>query len=601
MARRYLGAALGLLLLAGAARAQQVQAREELLPNGMRVLMVERHDSPTVACGWVARVGSVNEAPGITGISHLFEHMMFKGTKTIGTSDYEKDAQILAQQDAVRAQMETEYSLLRAKLRRGEIAGNIYDPANMTPRLKELKGELEKLYAAEKAVIVKDELDSIYTAQGASGINAGTTEDQTFYFVTVPANKLELWFWMESDRLANPVFREFYSERDVVREERRLSTESTPTGKFEEAFEAMFWESSPYSHPVVGWPSDVESITRSQAESYFGRYYAPNNLTAAIVGDLDPVRALDLAQRYFGRIPAAKTPPPEMITDETAQLAEKRFIAEADTNPEVRIRFHAVPFNHSDMFAFQLIGDVLNRRTGRLYKALVEEQKVAVGEPSGAYRPLKYEGYFQLEAEVKDGRRPEEVESGLTVELDRLAKEPVGDHELQKVKNQELANSFRRLQSNFFLMLQLLLYDSDGSWTYINEAPRRVQAVTAADIQRVAQKYFTKENRTVAVYTRKAGGAPEDPELAALPAQARGRVRAQLEQLRALTDRAEVERLVSQIREMAGRVPPERKPALEYLLRKAQEHLDSLPAAPAQGSGDGKTPPAGGKPAGGRG
>ncbi len=596
MARRYLGVALGMLLIAGAAGAQQVQVREEMLPNGLRLLMVERHDSPTVACGWVARVGSVNEPPGITGISHLFEHMMFKGTRTIGTSDFTKDAAVLAQQDAIRGEMEKEYTVLREKVRRGEVKGNIYDPANMTARLKELKGQLEKLYAAEKEVIVKDELDQIYTKEGGSGLNAFTTEDQTVYFITVPSNKLELWFWMESDRLANPVFREFYSERDVVREERRLRTESTPTGKFDEAFEAMFWESSPYSHPVVGWPSDVESISRSQAEAYFATYYAPNNLTAAIVGDFDSGKALDLAKQYFGRIPAAKTPPPEMITDETAQLAEKRFLAEADTNPEVRVRYHAVPFNHADMFALQLILDVLNRRTGRLYKALVEDQKVAAGEPSCSFRPMKYEGYFEVDAEVKDGRKPEEVEAGLVAELDKLAKVQVGEHELQKVKNQELANSFRRLQSNFYLLLQLLIYDSYDTWTFLNEAPKKVQAVTAADIQGVAQRFFTKENRNVETFLRKAGGAPEDPDLAALPADVRGMVKQQLAQIVQMTDRAKLDQAVARMRQMLAKVPAEMKPAFEYLVKKAQDHLDSLPVAPGKGNDAQATPPAGEKP-----
>src|SRR5664280_2315667 len=309
MAKRYLLTALAVLLVAGALGAQQVQVREEVLPNGMKLLLVERHDSPTVSCGWVAKVGSVNEPPGITGISHLFEHMMFKGTKTIGTSDYAKDAEIMAEQDAVRAEMEKEYTLLREKLRRGEISGNIYDPANMTPRLKELRAQLEKLFAAEKQVIVKDELDQIYTKEGGSGLNAFTSEDQTAYFITVPANKLELWFWLESDRLANPVVGDFYSDKVIA-----------------------------------------------------------------------------LAKEYFGRIPRAKTPPPEMITDEMPQIAQKRLEAEADTNPEVEIRFHAVPFDHKDMFAFQLVADLLNRRTGRLYKALVEDEKVAAGEPYGMYR-----------------------------------------------------------------------------------------------------------------------------------------------------------------------------------------------------------------------
>ncbi len=596
MAKRYFLTALAALLVAGALGAQQVKVREEMLPNGTKLLLVERHDSPTVACGWVARVGSVNEPPGITGISHLFEHMMFKGTKTIGTNDYAKDAQVLAEQDAVRAEMEREYTLLREKLRRGEISGNIYDPANMTPRLKELRTHLEKLFAEEKKYIVKDELDQIYTKEGGSGLNAFTTEDQTVYFITVPANKLELWFWLESDRLANPVFREFYSERDVVREERRLRTESTPTGKFDEAANAMFWESSPYSHPVVGWPSDVESISRAQAEAYFATYYAPNNLTVALVGDFDADRAIGLAKLYFDRIPHAKTPPPEMITDEMPQIAQKRLVAEADTNPEVDVRFHAVPFDHKDMFVFQLISDLLNRRTGRLYKALVEGEKVAAGEPYGMYRPMKYEGYFEVGAEVKDGKTPSDVEHALFGQLDALASNPVGEHELQKVKNQELANSYRRLQSNFYLMLQLLLYDSDGDWHFLNDSPAKLQAVTAADIQRVAKATFTRENSDVTTYLRKAGSAPEDPEIAAMPAELRGMVKQQVAQINQLNDRAKLEQALARLQQAAGRVPPAMKPAFDYIMKKAQEHLDSLPPAPPANAAP--APPAADKPKG---
>jgi len=572
------------VLCGGSALAQQVQVREETLANGMKLLMVERHDAPTVTCGWVAKVGSVNEPPGITGISHLFEHMMFKGTKTIGTSDMAKDAEILKAQDAVRAEMEQEYTALRDKQRRGEVSGNIYDPENMTPRLKELKAQLEKLYADEKAVIVKDELDQIYTQAGGSGLNAGTSEDQTFYFVTVPRNKVELWFWMESDRLLNPVFREFYSERDVVREERRLSVESTPTGKFEEEFESMFWQSSPYSHPVVGWPSDVESITRAQAEKYFSTYYAPNNLTAVLVGDIDPDAVLALSRRYLERVPRGAVPPPEMLTAEIPQLAEKRFVAEAETNPEVNVRFHAVPFNHKDFFALQLLADVLNKRTGRLYR-LVEEEQVAVGEPYAFCRPMKYEGYFEIGAEVKEGRQPAEVEAALLAEIDKLKAEPVGDRELQKVKNQELANSFRRLQSNFFLALQLMLYDSDGDWHYLNDSPAKLQAVTAADVQAAAKKYFTKENRNVATYLRKAGSAPEDPELAAFPAQIRGMVKQQVAEIEQLTEASEVQETLAQLQQMAGQVPPAMKPALDYLLKKAQARLETLAAQPKPAQG----------------
>ncbi|MFZ5785457.1 MAG: M16 family metallopeptidase [Acidobacteriota bacterium] len=578
MRKRLAVVAVVALVAAASAVAQQVQVREETLPNGMRLLLVERHDTPTVACGWVARVGSVNEWPGVTGISHLFEHMMFKGTEVIGTRDFARDTEIRARQDAVRAEMEKEFALLRERLRRGEIGGNIYDAANQTPRLAQLKADLEKLYAAEKELIVKDELDQIYTAAGASGLNAGTSEDWTLYFITVPANKVELWFWMESDRLLNPVFREFYSERDVVREERRMAIESTPTGKFEETFEAMFWQASPYSHPVVGWPSDIESITRAQAQDYFGMFYAPNNLTAVVVGDFDPARILALAQRYFGRIPRGAKEPPAMISEEVPQVAEKRFLAEADTNPEVQIRFHAVPWGHKDSYAMQLIGDLLSRRTGRLYTALVEGAEVAVGEPDAYLRPMKYEGFFEVGAEVKEGRSPGDVEAALLAELERLGKEPVSERELQKVKNQELANSYRRLQSNFYLLLQLLIYDANGDWKYINEAPARLQAVTAADIQRVAAKMFVKENRNVAIYTRKASGGAEDPEVAALPERLRGMVRQQLSEFEKEGDPAKLQETLVQLEQTAGQAPPQFKPALDLLKKRLQERIDELSA-----------------------
>ena len=206
--------------------------------------------------------------------------------------------------------MEAEYELMREAKRRGEIEGSIYLPENQTEHLAELREKMKVLQEQQKAFIVKDEFDQIYTEAGASGLNAGTMQDATFYFITVPSNKLELWFWMESERLLNPVFREFYSERDVVREERRMRVESNPTAKFEEQFDFMFWGSVPYHHPVVGWPSDVESITRAQAQRFFATYYAPNNITVAMVGDFDSEEALALAKKYFGRIPRGEDASP---------------------------------------------------------------------------------------------------------------------------------------------------------------------------------------------------------------------------------------------------------------------------------------------------
>lgn len=587
MKRSWMGICLAFWISFTLTLAQRVEVREEVLSNGMKLLLVERHDSPTIAAGWVARVGSVNERPGITGISHLFEHMMFKGTKTIGIKDYEKDLEILRQQDAVRAKMEEQYAKLREKKRKGEISGNIYDPENMTPELKRLRQELEALFKKEAELIVKDELDQIYTREGGSGLNAFTSNDQTAYIITIPSNKLELWFWLESDRLLNPVFREFYSERDVVREERRMRTESTPTGKLDELFEAMFWQSSPYLWPVVGWPSDVESITRDQAERYFDTYYAPNNITAVLVGDLDSDAALELAEQYLGRIPRGENPVPPVVTEEVEQLGEKRFVAEADTNPQVAIRYHTVPFNHKDMFALEILAEVLSGRTGRLYKSLVEEKDLAVGQPYASVRNMKYEGYLQVGAEVKEGRDPAQVESALLAELQKLKDEPVGENELQKVKNKEMADSFRRLQNNFFLLLQLMIYDSNDGWEFLNEAPEKIQAVTAEQVQEAAAQYLSKENRNLAVYLRKAGASAEPPELSGLPPQFKAFVMQQLAQIEKNDDLEQLRKGLASMEENAARMPAQMKPALDLVIRRVQERIEIL--SESEKSGDQKT------------
>src|ERR1041384_593096 len=267
--------------------AQKVPVVEKQLANGMRLLLVERHDEPSVAGGWVAHVGSSNERPGMTGIAHLFEHMMFKGTPAIGTKDYQQDLVIITGQERIRDEMRQEERKMRAEYRRGEIE-DLLKPENETKRYQELQQEFNKLITQQRDILVKNEFDRIYSGQGGSSMNAFTTEDLTAYFVNVPANKLELWMWMESERIWHPVFREFYAERDVVFEERRMRTDSTPLGKFSEELNAMFWESSPYSWPVVGWPSDIPAISKPQADDFYSTFYAPQNITLILVGDFKP-------------------------------------------------------------------------------------------------------------------------------------------------------------------------------------------------------------------------------------------------------------------------------------------------------------------------
>ncbi|MHB8079625.1 MAG: M16 family metallopeptidase [Candidatus Krumholzibacteriia bacterium] len=552
------------------------EVQEHVLANGMKVLFVPRHITPSVAAGWVAKVGSANEHTGITGLSHLFEHMMFKGTSTIGTKDAALDRRLMDEQERVQAGMRAELSLLRAAQRRGDIA-DMMKPEARTPRYVALEARFDSLVAAQRDNMVKNEFDNILQRNGGSRINAFTNNDMTFYFENLPANKLELWFWLEADRIGDSVFREFYSERDVVNEERRLSVESTPTGKYQEAFDAVFWEASPYNWPVIGWPSDVAALTYDEARAYYALYYAPQNLCAVLVGDFDPQQALALAEKYLGSIPAGPRPAPEMITMEPRQLAEKRFYGEAETNPAVTVRWHTVAAVHRDVPALEVLSGILDGPAGRLRRALVLGDGPATSVRAGQ-DALKYEGMFEIEAEAKEGRTPEQVEAAVYTELEKLQREAVPADELQGVKNRYLAASYRQLDSNYFLMLRYGRAEATGSWRDADADDRAVQLVTADDVQRVAKTYFTRENRAVAVWTRKADAGAEDPALAAVPAEAKPMVMGSLARLQAMTDAAQVQAYLGRLEERAGQMPPGMKGAMDYLRTKAQARLAELQA-----------------------
>ena len=551
--------------------------KEHQLSNGLKVLLLERNDAPSISGGWVARVGSVDERPGITGMAHLFEHMMFKGTPTIGTQDYEKDLEIIAAQEKVRDAMRAEERRMRAMWRRGEIT-NLQDPDQKTAEWKRLNEEFKKLVEDHRKVIVKNEFDRIYTANGGSGMNAYTSYDHTAYFITVPANKLELFMWMESERLLRPVLREFYAERDVVFEERRMRTESTPLGKFFESFNSLFWESHPYSWPIIGWPSDIPAISKKQADAFYATYYMPQNLTLVLVGDFKTKPALAMAEKYFGRLKKGEGLPPDVVTLEQPQKAEKRFYAEAETNPNVDIYWHTPAFGHKDTYPLSVLAQVLSTRTGRLHKELVLGKKLATD--TWAWQGArKYAGEFNMGAEITEGNTPEMAEQEIYRLIEQVKTEPVPAKELQKVKNNFAAAEYRRLSSNHPILMQIMRSEGLGNWREINEAGPKIQAVTPADLRRVAKKYFTKENRAVAIYTRKpgTGGGDEDPLLAGLDAQSKAMARKMSSSINANKNLEELKKqlagLEAQLEQAGAKAPPVMK-VIRAILRNRIAELD---------------------------
>jgi predicted Zn-dependent peptidase len=588
--RRLMLAIVGGAVWTGTVWAQQVTVDEFTLENGMKFLLVPRTEQPdNVAVGWVAKVGSVNERPGITGISHFFEHMMFKGTRAIGTRHPEEEARIMTQQQAVHEQLlKLVWTEQYRRFRAGEI-DDPWNPKNDTEEMASLRAQLNALNAEHDKLIVKNEFDSVYTKLGGSGMNAFTTNDLTFYYINVPSNKIELWAWMESDRLSDSVFREFYAERDVVHEERRLRTESTPTGVFQEQFDALFWQSSPYSWPVIGWTSDLNSYTRPEAERYFNLYYRPNNLVGVLVGDFDPAAVKPLIEEYFGRLKRGEQEPPAVVTLEMPQTAEKRFYAECDCQPQIEIRYHTVPFNHADSFALEMMAGILNGRTGRLYKSMIEGKQIAATAQASASElgsPSKFAGFFSFTADVKGEATPQHLEAAWYAELNRLRTQLVSERELQKVKNQFAADAYRRLQSNFFLLLQLGYYEGLGGWRYINESPAKLQQVTPADIQRVATKYFEAANRSVAIYTRKQSAQPVDPELLAIDPQFRNQVAQLLEYAKSKSKPEELQALLAQIQlqlsamqSKRDQAPPGAIEGLEYAVKKLKARIEEMKAA----------------------
>lgn len=481
-------------LLLAAPLAPEAQTADELLAqiepsvteftldNGMTFIVVQRPEAPVVSFFTYADVGSVDEPFGQTGIAHMFEHMAFKGTTLLNTKD------IAAELVALDAEEEA-YLALRSAQASGAPEAEV----------ETLEATFLERRDAAKALVEEAEFDRLLEQNGAVGLNAFTSTDQTGYLYSLPANKLELWFATESDRFLNPVLREFYVERDVVQEERRLRTESQPFGRLREEFTAAAYKAHPYGQPVVGHMSDLESITRTEALAFFETYYAASNLTAVLVGDVDPQEARALAEQYFGPLPT-RPKPSRITTVEPPQQAERRVNLYAQAQPAAFIGYHRPAGDHPDDPVFTVLSDILGRgRTSRLNQQLVEtgDALAAIAQPTAG--GTKYPGLFQVIVVPNQGVAVDSVEAMAYGVLDEIIASGVTEEELERAKTRATSDLVQQLGSNSNLGLQMAFAEVLlGDWRELFRGIEDIQNVTAADVQRVAAETFRRENRTVA-------------------------------------------------------------------------------------------------------
>ncbi|HEU5400180.1 MAG TPA: pitrilysin family protein [Terriglobales bacterium] len=480
-----LGIALGC-----AAKAQDLASFEKrttvkVLPNGLTLIVCERPEAPVFSFYTLVDAGSANDPQGASGLAHMFEHMAFKGSAEIGTTNYPAEKVALTKVEIAYAAYDAEF-----RKRVGQ------SPA----KLAELKKTFEDAQAAAQKYVIPNQFSEIAEENGAVGINASTGEDSTQYFWSMPSNRLELWAYLESQRIGHPVEREFYKERNVVQEERRMRVDSAPIGRMIEQFLAAAYVAHPYGRPGVGWESEISQVTATEAAAFHAKYYVPSNIVVAVVGDVKAAQAMPVLERYFDKIPAGPKPEP-MTTIEPPQVAEKSVIIREATQPFYIEGYHRPDYRDPDDSTYDAIADIFsNGRTARLYRSLVRDQKIAA-EAQGftGFPGDKFPGLFAVYAVPLPGHTPEQMRDAIHKELDRLKDSDVTDAELERFKTRAKADLLRGLGNNEGLAHQLAEYQTRyGDWRELFRQLDRINAVSKADIRRVANKIFIDSNRTSA-------------------------------------------------------------------------------------------------------
>jgi predicted Zn-dependent peptidase len=488
-----------IVLLSTTAFAQDLASFEKRtqvrkLDNGLTVILLERRDAPVFSYATVVNAGSAQEVPGITGLAHMFEHMAFKGSDRVGTTNWEAERAALAKVEEAYAAYD--------RARRAETGRD-------EARVKQLEQAWKDAAAEADKYVTNDEFSQVIDRAGGVGMNAFTASDITAYFFSMPSNRFELWAFMESERFRQPVFRQFYKERDVVNEERRMRVESSPFGRLMEEFLATAFTAHPYGFSGIGWPSDLASFSATDAAAFAKKYYVPSNMVISIVGDVNGAEAWPIIEKYFGRLPKAPAPEP-LRTVEPPQLAERMVTLREASQPLYMEGYHRPAVTHPDDNIYDVIAMLMSSgRTSRLYQALVRDQKIAaVAAGFNGFPGEKYPNLFTFYGVTTPGHTPDQLAAGIRAEIERLKTEDVPAAELQSVKTRVKAGVLRQLASNEGLALQLASYHTlYGDWREIFREVEGIDKVTAADVKRVANATFTPANRTVAKLESVAKGA----------------------------------------------------------------------------------------------
>jgi predicted Zn-dependent peptidase len=485
------------LLLAALAAAQNVASFEKRitvkkLPNGLTILICERPEAPVFSFFTMVDAGSAQDPQRRTGLAHMFEHMAFKGTDTIGTTNYAAEKPALEK-------VEIAYAAYIAE--RDKNVGR--DEA----RLKHLEKAWKDAIAEADKYVVPNQFGKIIEQNGGEDLNAFTDYDETAYHYSLPANRLELWAYLESERFLHPVMREFYKERNVVIEERRMRTDSNPTGRMEEQFNAAAFEAHPYHRPTIGWISDLNYFSATDAKKFFDQYYVPANMVVAVAGDVKAAQIMPLLEKYFGRLPMSHKPD-ETTTAEPPQNSERRVVLKEKSQPLYLEGYHRPDYMSKDDAVYDAITDLMSEgRTSRLYRALVRDKKIAAFSAGFSGMPgTKYPHLFAFYAFPLPGHTTQEVGEAIHVEIERLKKEDISDDELKMIKTRTKANLIRGLGDNEGLATQIAIYQTRyGDWRELFRSVDRIDKVTKADIRRVANETFQDSNRTIGVIETAAG------------------------------------------------------------------------------------------------